>query len=186
MKVAFLVGITIAALIGCKNTDSALFRPTAWATNQVPDTVILVRTQRVDVVTVTNVVGTVTTNNVLVWQTNAVVVPAHEVVKPSAWEANPATVGTVNAIGAATGPYGALGAIAVTAILGGIAQWRSKKYKDAAISLAQGIQQVSEAYPAQSKAIIETQRQVQDADGTRDTVKTVLKQVVKRPITPKA
>lgn len=184
-KVVALLFVTIAVLAGCKSTDSALFRPTAFQTNYVPDAVVLVRTQRVDIVTVTNTVGTVTTNNVIVWQTNAVQVPAHNVVVPSAWEPNPGTVGIVNTIGAATGPYGAMGAILFTTILGGIAAWKSKKYKDAATSLAQGIQQVAEAYPAQSKAIIETQKQQQDADGTRDTVKTVMKSVVKKP-TPTA
>lgn len=178
-----LLALGIVTLTGCKSTDATLFRPTAWTTQEVASAVVLVRTQRVDTVVFTNVIGATVTNTAVVWQTNAITIPAHDVVKPVAWEPNPSTVGIVNTIGAATGPYGAMGAVLFTTILGGIAAWKSKKYKDAAISLAQGIQQVSEALPAQSKQIIETQKQQQNADGTRDTVKTVMKSVVKKPTT---
>ena len=179
--------VTCGLFTGCQTgstIDRALFRPTQYVTNQVPEQTVQVRTQQVVVVTMTNQLG-----EVIGYQTNRenvvvpVVIPAHPVVKPVAWEPNPTATSTAQMVGGLFGPYGALGATALTSILGAIAAFRGKKYKDAAISLAQGIQHGAEQFPEHAPALISIQKQVQDADGTRAVVDKLLHEfVIARPV----
>lgn len=174
---------------GCASTrrsvDESLFQATQFVTNQVAEHVVQVKTNQVVIVTMTNQLGEVigyTTNRepIIV----PVTIPAHQEIKPIAWQPNPNAVATAQGVGSLFGPYGALGATAFTTILGAIAAFRGKKYKDAAISLAQGVQHAAEAFPDKSAAIINIQKQVQDSDGTRAVVDSIIdKFVITKPTT---
>lgn len=172
---------------GCQTAEKAAFHPTQYVTNQVPEQTVLVRTQQTVVVVVTNQAGEVNQQTNTVSAMVPVVIPTHSESKPVAWEANPQTVATVQGIGGLLGPYGSLGAAAITAALGIAAQIRSRKYRDAAVSLAQGVQHAVESYPALADGLKEIQKQVQDVDGTRNTVTEIIdKFVVEKPELPSA
>jgi len=86
-------------------------------------------------------------------------------------------------VGGFAGPYGAIASTVFAAALGIAAQFKSRQYRNAAISLAQGIQTTMESLPEQeAKQVKETQKAIQDDHGTRDVVaKLIRDEVESRP-----
>lgn len=166
---------------GCKQMDAKLFTQTAWQTSQVPAQVVSVVTNQPVVKAATNVVsGAVTTETNVVPVNINITIPAHTEVIPTAWKPNEQTTSLVSTVSGLAGPYGGLISTGFAAILGIAAALRGKKYKDAGVSLAQGIQDVMEKFPDQKAAALEVHKDLQRYDGTQDTVDKLLEQVVKK------
>lgn len=184
---------------GCATIEKTLFTPTEFKTNAVPERVVSVQTNQLVTIFQTNTVTKFETNQVGATVTNQVVtvtetqkkepvvlnitIPAHQEVVPTAWEANQATVGIAQTVGGMAGPYGAIASTVLAAALGIAAQFKSRQYRNAAISLAQGIQTTMESLPEQeAKQVKETQKAIQDDHGTRDVVaKLIRDEVESRP-----
>lgn len=189
LKTLLGLALVSAALLifntGCntsagKAIDRALFRPTAWATNAVPESTVQVKTNQLVVMTQTNAAGEVTgrvTNREPVVLN--VTIPAHTEVVPTAWAPNEQTTAVANLAGGFGGPYGAVAATGFTALLGLIAAFRGKKYKEAAISIAEGVEHfasstASQGQPNIGDALKDVLKQVQEDRGTRGTVTALL------------
>jgi hypothetical protein len=179
MKKLILPLLTITLITGCgtkfgQSVDRMLFRPTAFATNQVPEQVKQVTTNQIVVVASTNALGEVTlaTNRQPVIIN--ITVPAHQEVKPVGWEANPNATTAISAAGSFIPGYGQLAAWAATAILGIAAAIRSGKYKDAAVSVAQGVEHYMEQNPTAAPSLKTTLAKVQADHGTTVTVRKIL------------
>jgi hypothetical protein len=65
----------------------------------------------------------------------------------------------------------------VVALLGIVAALRGKKYRAAAQSLARGVDDAIAAMPSAEPQIIAAQKERQEKDGTRETVRAVLKSI---------
>lgn len=195
-KILLLVPVLALALVaGCSTIDKTLFKPTAFKTNDVPERVVSIPTNQLVTVFQTNTITIFKTNEVGVTVTNQVVtvtsttnrepvvlnvtIPAHQEVVPTAWAPNDTTVAVANTVGGMTGPYGAIASTAFTALLGVLAAFKGKKYRDAAISLAQGIQTTMEALPEpEAEKMKATQKAIQDDHGTRAIVAKLIESSV--------
>lgn len=177
---ALTVAVGLIAIEGCKTkagqaVDRLLFRPTAFVTNDVPETVVPTKTNQIVIVTQTNAIGEVVgrvTNREPI--TINITVPAHQEVKPVAWEANPNATSAIGTVAGFIPGYGTLAGWAATALLGVAAAIRSGKYKDAAISVAQGVEHFVQSNPSAGPALKATLASVQSDHGTTSTVKDLL------------
>jgi hypothetical protein len=182
-KVMMAVCAALCALVltGCNSkfgqkVDSVLFRATAFATNRVPERVTNMQTNMPVVTAVTNALGEVTgysTNRVPT--TVQIVIPAHDEVKAVGWAPNETTTGMVQGAAGLVPGYGAIAGWGLTALLGVVAHLRSKRYRDAAVSIAQGVEYFAQNVPSSSSQLKSVLKQVQDDDGTRQTVDALLR-----------
>lgn len=191
--------LVLVFLVGCSSLDRTLFTPTQFKTNSIPERVVSIQTNQLVFIYQTNTVTKFETNNVGVAVTNQVTtvtetqkkepvilnvtIPAHQEVIPTAWEPSQNSVGIVNTIGGATGPYGAIISTGLALAWGVVAQLRSRKFRSAAVSLAQGIQTTLESMPPSEAVMIkDTHKSIQNDQGTRDTVRDLIdSDVVSRP-----
>src|SRR5436190_71368 len=124
-----------------KKLDSLAFIPTRYVTNTVPERIEQVKTNRAVVVTSTNAAtGEITSSTNREPVVLNITVPAREEVVPVEWVPNQATLGTANFVGGFAGPYGAMASTALGAALTVAASFRSRRYKEALVSTAQGVE----------------------------------------------
>jgi hypothetical protein len=163
-----------------KKLDSLAFTPTRYVTNTVPERVEQVKTNRAIVVTSTNATtGEVTSSTNREPVVLNITVPPHQEVVPVEWAPNQSTLGTANFVGGFAGPYGAMASTALGAALTIAASVRSRKYKEALVSTAQGVEHFVTAMDAQGQGNVSTAlknvlSQVHKDDGVQGMIQSVL------------
>ena len=177
----FALVFALALAAGCQSQSgrslgNAAFTPTDFATNITPARVVSVVTNQIVIVTATNEVtgalSHVTNREAVTVQVNW---PAQTNLVPVAWKPNESTVAVIKTVGGLLPGYGDAISGAVVALLGIVAALRGKKYRAAAQSLARGVNNTIEKLPEWEPQIIAAQKHHQDMDGTRETVRALLK-----------
>ena len=188
MKKLLLLAAAVLAgglITGCstgvgKKLDALAFTPVRYLTNTVPERVEQVKTNRAVVVeSVSPATGEVT------YSTNRepvvlnVTIPARQEITPVEWAPNTSTVSMANVIGGFAGPYGGMASAALGAVLTIIASLRSRKYKHALVSTAQGVEHFVTAMETQghgnvSSALKGVLSAIHKDDGVEGTIQDVL------------
>jgi hypothetical protein len=158
-----------------KKMDAALFTPSETVTNHVEEKRVVYVTNQTVILTRTNEAGVVSsaTNREPVNVT--VVVPAHDEIKAVAWQPNSTTQSVATGVAGLVPGYGTIFGVALTAIWGIAAQLRSRKFKDAAISIAQGVEHYTATNPDVAAKLKTVLAQVQADHGTTETVGNILR-----------
>lgn len=170
-----------AVLPGCATggkVDRALFKPTDYATNITPARVQMVTTNRAVIVETTDAAGAVhyITNRETV--TLAVAMPAQTNIAAVAWEVNPSAENFVQGITSLIPGYGSLAGALLTGGLAIVAHLRSRRFRAAAASIAEGVNHVVESLPVEvGKQAVDRLKTVQNINGTRETVRAILREI---------
>jgi hypothetical protein len=185
MVMGALMALVMVLGIGCEGVkgtlgkvDKALFTPTAWVTNTVPERVHTVETNVAQVVTATNEVGAVVQVTNRVPAVVQIVTPAHTEVKAIGWEPNANAAATAQIAGSFVPGWGQLASTAFVGVLGIIAQLRSRKFKEALVSTCQGVEYARQGRADVADSIKGALNEVHKDDGVAQLVAQVLQQNV--------
>ena len=175
LALAFAVSC-LAVVTGCKTAqtlDRMLFTPAAYATNITAPRVVTVVTNREVVTVATNAAGAVSYATSREPVNVTFTLPGTTNITPSEWQPNAAAVAALQGAGSLVPGYGQLVALGGTALLGLLAQLRSRRYRAAALSVARSVTTILETVPDKGAALAEL-KNTQNANGTRETVRKLL------------